>query len=52
MCHIAYSTGSNIDVRPEQVDSLSDEDVSVLELGSKIEFVTWYSYPAFICASP
>ncbi|KAK2068058.1 hypothetical protein P8C59_002729 [Phyllachora maydis] len=48
MCHIAYSTGSNIDVRPEQVDSLSDEDVSVLELGSKIEFVTWYSYPAFI----
>lgn len=49
MCHSAYFTGGNIDVTRDQVDSLSDEDVAILVLGSKFEFVTWYSYPSFIC---
>lgn len=49
MCHLSYFTGGNIDVTSDQVDSLSDEDVAILTLGSKLEFVTWYSYPSFIC---
>ncbi|EHA54561.1 hypothetical protein MGG_01420 [Pyricularia oryzae 70-15] len=46
--YLAYYAGGNISVKPDQVDSLSDEDVRVLEWGSKMEFVTWYTYPAFV----
>lgn len=49
MCWMDYFTGGNIDIRSVQVDSLSDEDVRILTLGSKMEWVTWYSYPTFIC---
>lgn len=48
MGYFAYYAGGNIDVTADQVDSLSDADVSVLEMGSKMEFVTWYTYPGFV----
>ncbi|GKT52485.1 uncharacterized protein ColSpa_12666 [Colletotrichum spaethianum] len=48
MGYFAYYAGGNINVKPQQVDSLSDEDVRILEMGSKMEFVTWYTYPSFV----
>jgi hypothetical protein len=48
MGYFAYYIGGNIDVSADQVDSLSDADIRILELGSKMEFVTWYSYPGFV----
>lgn len=48
MGYFAYYTGGNIDVTADQVASLSDQDVRVLEMGSKMEFVTWYTYPGFV----
>lgn len=48
MGYFAYYTGGNIDVTPDEVDSLSDADVRILEMGSKMEFVTWYTYPGFV----
>ncbi|ORY61753.1 uncharacterized protein BCR38DRAFT_495595 [Pseudomassariella vexata] len=41
---ITYYTGGNIDVDPNGV-SLSQEDIRILTLGSKMEFASWYSYP-------
>ncbi|KAK2037870.1 hypothetical protein LZ31DRAFT_588694 [Colletotrichum somersetense] len=48
MGYFAYYAGGNINVKPQQVDLLSDEDVRILEMGSKMEFVTWYTYPGFV----
>ncbi|TLD26601.1 hypothetical protein PspLS_04645 [Pyricularia sp. CBS 133598] len=48
MGYFAYYAGGNISVKPDQVDSLSDEDIRILEMGSIMEFVTWYTYPAFV----
>lgn len=48
MGYFAYYSGGNIDVTVDQVDSLSDADIRVLEMGSKMEFVTWYTYPGFV----
>lgn len=48
MGYFAYFAGGNIDVTADQVDSLSDADIRVLEMGSKMEFVTWYTYPGFV----
>lgn len=48
MGYFAYYTGGNIDVTASQVASLSSEDIRVLEMGSKMEFVTWYTYPGFV----
>ncbi|KAL0942842.1 uncharacterized protein CTRU02_200728 [Colletotrichum truncatum] len=45
---ITYHTGANIDITPEMVPKLSDHDVEILELGSKLEFMSWYSYPGCI----
>lgn len=42
---ICYYTGANIDITPDAVPSLSDHDVAVLQLGSKLEFMSWYTYP-------
>lgn len=44
----AYYAGGNEQVSPDQINSLSDQDVMILEMGSKMEFVTWYIYPTFI----
>lgn len=49
---ILYFTGANVNVTPAQVDSLSDSDVHILELGSKVEFMTWFTYPTYICRWP
>ncbi|KAJ3958491.1 hypothetical protein N0V92_004909 [Colletotrichum tropicale] len=46
---ITYHTGGNIDVTADAVKSLSKDDVRILELGSKLEFISWYSYPGCIC---
>lgn len=46
---ILYFTGANVNVIPAQVDSLSDGDVQILEFGSKVEFMTWFTYPTYIC---
>lgn len=48
MGYFAFYAGGNIDVTADQVDSLSDADIRVLEMGSKMEFVTWYTYPGFV----
>ncbi|KAI6357917.1 hypothetical protein MCOR25_007527 [Pyricularia grisea] len=48
MGYLAYYAGGNISVKADQVDSLSDDDVRILEMGSKMEFATWYTYPAFV----
>lgn len=48
MGYFAYFAGGNIDVTSDQVDSLSDADIRILEMGSKMEFVTWYTYPGFV----
>ncbi|KAG8157988.1 hypothetical protein KVR01_012260 [Diaporthe batatas] len=48
MGYFAYYTGGNIDVTADEVTSLSDADVRILEMGSKMEFVTWYTYPGFV----
>ncbi|KAF9880731.1 hypothetical protein CkaCkLH20_01773 [Colletotrichum karsti] len=45
---ITYHTGGNIDITGDIVPSLSNEDVEILELGSKLEFISWYSYPGCI----
>lgn len=46
---VTYYTGANIDITADAVASLSDHDVQILELGSKLEFLSWYSYPGCIC---
>ncbi|KAK1479923.1 hypothetical protein CCUS01_00477 [Colletotrichum cuscutae] len=43
-----YYTGANIDIVSDAVPSLSDHDVAVLQLGSKLEFMSWYTYPGCI----
>ncbi|KAI8261697.1 hypothetical protein K4K58_001088 [Colletotrichum sp. SAR11_239] len=45
---VTYHTGGNIDVTADAVKSLSTDDVRILELGSKLEFISWYSYPGCI----
>ncbi|KAK1561743.1 uncharacterized protein LY79DRAFT_173697 [Colletotrichum navitas] len=45
---VTYYTGANIDIPAAAVPSLSDHDVAVLELGSKLEFLSWYTYPGCI----
>ncbi|KAJ5018583.1 Acyl-CoA dehydrogenase family member 11 [Colletotrichum sp. SAR 10_99] len=45
---VTYHTGGNIDVTADAVKSLSEDDVRILELGSKLEFISWYSYPGCI----
>ncbi|WQF88339.1 hypothetical protein CDEST_13353 [Colletotrichum destructivum] len=45
---ITYYTGGNIDITADMVPKLSDHDVEILELGSKLEFLSWYSYPGCI----
>ncbi|OHW93844.1 hypothetical protein CSPAE12_07569 [Colletotrichum incanum] len=45
---ITYYTGGNIDITADVVPRLSEHDVEVLELGSKLEFISWYSYPGCI----
>ncbi|KAK1722269.1 uncharacterized protein BDZ83DRAFT_432771 [Colletotrichum acutatum] len=49
---ICYYTGANIDITPDAVPSLSDHDAAVLQLGSKLEFMSWYTYPGCICKKP
>jgi NAD/NADP transhydrogenase alpha subunit len=46
---ITYYTGGNIDVTPEETVALTNNDVAILEYGSKLEFASWYTYPAVIC---
>lgn len=48
MGYFAYYAGGDEQVSPDQINSLSDQDVMILEMGSKMEFVTWYIYPTFI----
>ncbi|KAK2054081.1 hypothetical protein LY76DRAFT_465759, partial [Colletotrichum caudatum] len=45
---VTYYTGGNIDITADVVPNLSDHDVQVLELGSKLEFLSWYTYPGCI----
>ncbi|KAF6817946.1 hypothetical protein CSOJ01_02083 [Colletotrichum sojae] len=45
---VTYYTGANIDITADVVNSLSDHDIRILELGSKLEFLSWYSYPGCI----
>ncbi|TQN67090.1 hypothetical protein CSHISOI_08331 [Colletotrichum shisoi] len=45
---VTYHTGGNIDITADVVPKLSDHDVELLELGSKLEFLSWYSYPGCI----
>lgn len=45
---ITYYTGGNIDVTPEETVALTNNDVAILEYGSKLEFASWYTYPAVI----
>ncbi|KAH7322568.1 hypothetical protein B0I35DRAFT_426045 [Stachybotrys elegans] len=45
---VTYRTGGNINVTPEMVPSLSDQEVATLEYGSKLEFMSWYTYPGSI----
>lgn len=49
MGYHAYYAGGNVDVTADEVDSLSEHDIEVLTFGSKVEFATWYTYPAFVC---
>ncbi|OLN83100.1 hypothetical protein CCHL11_10056 [Colletotrichum chlorophyti] len=46
--YFAYYAGGNINVKLQQVDLLSNKDVRILKIDSKMEFVTWYTYPAFV----
>ncbi|OLN86443.1 hypothetical protein CCHL11_06373 [Colletotrichum chlorophyti] len=45
---VTYYTGANIDITADIVPKLSDHDVEILELGSKLEFISWYTYPGCI----
>ncbi|TDZ15814.1 hypothetical protein Cob_v011292 [Colletotrichum orbiculare MAFF 240422] len=45
---ITYYTGANIDITADAASKLSNQDVATLELGSKLEFMSWYSYPGCI----
>ncbi|KAK2045352.1 hypothetical protein LZ31DRAFT_553258 [Colletotrichum somersetense] len=45
---MTYYTAGNIDITADVVPNLSDHDVQVLELGSKLEFMSWYTYPGCI----
>lgn len=46
---ITYYTGGNVYVTPGQAAALSDKDVKILSFGSKLEFISWYTYPGVIC---
>ncbi|KAI9151279.1 hypothetical protein HJFPF1_08478 [Paramyrothecium foliicola] len=45
---VTYHTGANIDITADVVPTLLDEDIQRLELGSKLEFLSWYTYPGLI----
>ncbi|KAH6690273.1 hypothetical protein F5X68DRAFT_68579 [Plectosphaerella plurivora] len=45
---VTYYTGANIDVTPEETLAITDTDEAILEYGSKLEFASWYTYPAVI----
>lgn len=49
---ITYYSGGNVDVTPDLALTLSDADVAILEYGSKLEYTSWYTYPAVICRLP
>lgn len=46
---ITYYSGGNIDVTADQVTTLPQSDIDTLRYGSKLEFVSWYTYPGTIC---
>lgn len=46
---MTYYTGGNIDVTSEEVAGLSQSDIDILSYGSKLEFMSWYTYPGTIC---
>lgn len=48
IAHITYHTGGNIDVTPAQALALSNSDRLILRYGSRLEFISWYSYPGSI----
>lgn len=48
---MTYYTGGNIDVTSEEVAALSQSDIDTLSYGSKLEFMSWYTYPGTICES-
>lgn len=45
---VTYTTGANIDVSAAEAAAVSESDRLILRLGSKLEFVSWYTYPASI----
>ncbi|GKT60086.1 LOW QUALITY PROTEIN: hypothetical protein ColTof3_07425 [Colletotrichum tofieldiae] len=52
VAQITYYTGGNLDITADVVPKLSDHDVETLQHGSKLEFLSWYSYPGCICMNP
>ncbi|KAI0470990.1 hypothetical protein GGR56DRAFT_124589 [Xylariaceae sp. FL0804] len=46
--YITYHTGANVDVRPDLVDKLTDEDIEILEYGSKLEWISFFIYSGCI----
>lgn len=46
---ITYYSGGNIDVTSKQAATLPQSDIDTLRFGSKLEFVSWYTYPGTIC---
>ncbi|CAG8957303.1 hypothetical protein HYFRA_00010726 [Hymenoscyphus fraxineus] len=41
---ITYYTGANININAELAEKLPDRDIKILEFGSLLEFISWYTY--------
>jgi hypothetical protein len=44
-------TGTNVDVLPDMLPHLSDEEIATVSYGSKMQLAAWYTYTALICTS-
>lgn len=49
--YVTYYTGASLNVDPDKVDLLTDDDLQILAMGSKIEYFSFFIYTGCICAS-
>ncbi|KAI1339081.1 hypothetical protein F5Y15DRAFT_93416 [Xylariaceae sp. FL0016] len=46
--YVTYHTGAVVDVPPDAVDQLTDDDIEILTLGTKLEWVSFFIYSGCI----
>jgi len=45
---IIYQCGTNLDLEPAQIQTLSDDEIARVIRGSKFQQVAWYLYPTML----